>query len=231
MFGTGILARFPRIARFANRFVKHLYALRWGSHREAIGGEWDIMGPAQLNFMKSSGLKPQHKLLDVDCGSLRGGVRFISYLDESNYYGIEKEASLVKAGLEIEVPRYRLQDKKPNVFVIDDFDISSQEVHFDFMFAHSLFSHLTPEMIELCLDNLLPWLTEEGAFYVDYKQADEMVLEGPHKWRCNEISKARYPQGFFDDLAAHKGYDMTYIGDWPNHTKDKMLKFGRLARS
>ncbi len=52
-----------------------------------------------------------------------------------------------------------------------------------------------------------------------------------HEWRRNEISKAWYPRSFFEELAARKGYDMTYIGDWPNHTEDKMLKFKKLEKS
>ena len=40
----------------------------------AIGGLWDQMGQHQFDFLKKKGLKPQHKLLDIGCGSLRGGV-------------------------------------------------------------------------------------------------------------------------------------------------------------
>ena len=39
----------------------------------AIGGLWDEMGKHQFEFLQSKGLEPQHKLLDIGCGSLRGG--------------------------------------------------------------------------------------------------------------------------------------------------------------
>ncbi len=40
-----------------------------GQHREVIGGLWDEMGQLQLEFMRLHGLLPQHRLLDLGCGS------------------------------------------------------------------------------------------------------------------------------------------------------------------
>jgi ubiquinone/menaquinone biosynthesis C-methylase UbiE len=231
MFNTGLLARYPRLARRVNTIAKNVYRWRYGWHREAIGGEWDLMGPAQLEFMKSVGLEPHHRLLDVGCGSLRGGVCFIPYLDVGNYYGIDKEPSLIDAAREKEIPRYKLQDKKPNLYVVDDFDVSRIGVEFDFMFSHSVFSHLSPEQIERCLNNLLSWLKPGGALYIDYKEGKEVRLNEPHKWRRDELSKAWYPRSFFEELAARKNYNMIYIGDWPNHTNDKMLKFTKIDKA
>lgn len=183
------------------------------------------MGPAQLEFMKSQGLEPHHLLLDVGCGSLRGGVRFIPYLEIGNYYGIDKEPALIEAAKTVELPRYRLENRSAQLHVVEHFDISRIGVKFDFMFSHSVFSHLSPEQIEECLTNLIPWLKDDGAFFVDYKEADEVRLTQPHEWRSNEISKAWYTRDFFESMASRRGFNMTYIGDWPNHTKDKMLKF------
>ena len=227
MFNTGLLSPYPWLARSISKVAKRVYSWHYGWHREAIGGEWEKMGPAQLEFLKSVGLKPHHKFLDIGCGSLRGGVCFISYLDQGNYYGIEKEPSLIDAAVRKEIPRYDLNDKNPNIFNIDNFDISSIGVEFDFMFSHSVFSHLSPEQIKICLRNILPWLKKNGAAYIDYKEAPELRLGQAHKWRRDEIDKAYYPRSFFESLAAQEGYDMTYIGSWPNHTNDKMLKFGK----
>ena len=49
--------------------------------------------------------------------------------------------------------RYTLAEKEPQLFKIDDFSLSAlpPEVEFDFMLAQSVFTHLTPELIELCV--------------------------------------------------------------------------------
>jgi cyclopropane fatty-acyl-phospholipid synthase-like methyltransferase len=66
-------------------------------HREAIGGNWDKIGKLQFDFLLKMGLKPDNYLLDLGCGSLRGGVLFIPYLEDKHYYGVEKETRLLEA--------------------------------------------------------------------------------------------------------------------------------------
>ena len=95
----------------------------------------------------SSGVsRPDHYLLDIGCGSLRGGVHFVRYLSKGHYCGVEKEKSLLEAGRSVELKRYTLVEKEPQLFKIDDFGLSAlpPEVEFDFMLAQSVFTHLTP---------------------------------------------------------------------------------------
>ena len=56
---------------------------------KAIGGMWEAIGTVQFEFMKNAGLHPENSLLDVGCGTLRGGRLFIPYLDGSKYTGID----------------------------------------------------------------------------------------------------------------------------------------------
>ncbi len=51
-------------------------ALYYYGHRNAIGGYWDEMGKLQYNFLLEQGLKPRQILMDIGCGSLRGGYPF-----------------------------------------------------------------------------------------------------------------------------------------------------------
>jgi hypothetical protein len=74
-----------------------------GEHRDVIGGLWDQLGQLQFDYMIREGLKPHHKLLDIGCGSLRGGIHFIRYLDAGNYIGTDPNMSLLDAGYEIEL--------------------------------------------------------------------------------------------------------------------------------
>lgn len=92
-------------------------------HRDAVGGMWEEIGRLQLDCLVSQGLEPAHHLLDVGCGSLRGGCFFIRYLDAGHYFGIEKERALIRAGTDVEIPRHGLQDKRPHLVVTDSFDL------------------------------------------------------------------------------------------------------------
>lgn len=43
----------------------------------------------QNDFLKSHGLLPHNKFVDIGCGVLRGGLPLIAYLDTGNYVGID----------------------------------------------------------------------------------------------------------------------------------------------
>ena len=84
----------------------------------AIGGKWEAMGKLQFDFLVRQGLQAQHSLLDIGCGTLRGGRHFIRHLDAGNYTGLDispgaldSARSLVKAeGLESKRPMLVLSE-------------------------------------------------------------------------------------------------------------------------
>ena len=49
------------------------------------------------------GLQPKHRFFDIGCGSLRGGVHFIRYLDKNNYFGTDISSELIKVGIKKEL--------------------------------------------------------------------------------------------------------------------------------
>ncbi len=50
---------------------------------------WLALGEMQFAYLKEHGLRPEMRMLDIGCGNLRAGWRFIEYLDSGNYYGID----------------------------------------------------------------------------------------------------------------------------------------------
>lgn len=113
-------------------------------HRMNVGDIWDEQGDLQLNVCKKYGLTPNMKLLDFGCGCLRGGVKFVDFLDKGNYYGVDVNGALVRAGLEHEIPKVELQHKtvQSNFLITDRFEIEYFKVHFDMILAQSVFTHL-----------------------------------------------------------------------------------------
>ncbi|MGM0884266.1 MAG: methyltransferase domain-containing protein [Bacillota bacterium] len=86
-------------------------------------------------------MKPEHSLLDVGYSALRGGVYFINYLNNSNYYGIDINQSLIEAGKK-ELEKADLLNKHPNFLVNEDFQFNLFNQKFDFAITQSVFTHL-----------------------------------------------------------------------------------------
>lgn len=107
------------------------------THRNFVGGLWEELGKLQYDFLTEQGLKPCHKLLDIGCGCLRGGLHYIKYLEEGNYYGLDVNNSLIQAGM-LEIKEARLENKHPRLLVEDQFRLDKFNENFDFMVSVSL---------------------------------------------------------------------------------------------
>lgn len=194
-------------------------------HRKAVGGLWDTIGALQFELLVREGLQPQDHLLDIGCGSLRGGVRFIRYLDEGHYAGIDKSAERLAAGREVELPVAGLVEKKPVLQVLEDFEFEQLDQRFDYAIALSLFTHLPIELIERCLVRLDPVLAPGGKLFATFLELDradqERVLDR------SERLYAKDPNFWysFEDLRAAcegTGLEARYVGDW-GHPRDQKL--------
>ena len=51
-----------------------------------------------IRIFRIAGLQPSDKFVDVGCGALRGGRHFIEYLENGNYYGLDKHIELIIYG-------------------------------------------------------------------------------------------------------------------------------------
>lgn len=172
--------------------------------------------------MVEQGLEPQHVLLDVACGSLRGGVRFIPYLEPGNYLGIEMHRRLVEAGVEHELGLKLNALKRPEFVVSDQFEFQRFSKAPDFAMAQSLFSHLTAADITLCLRNLRGVAKPNTRFYVTFFEVD----------RPQQNASTSDPRGKFlytrDEMArfgAATGWSSRYIGDWRHPRQQRMFEY------
>ena len=67
------------------------------AERHALVGPghlWKEKRDWQMGFLLNHGLSPSDHFLDVGCGTLRGGIPIIEYLDPGNYTGFDVEMSL-----------------------------------------------------------------------------------------------------------------------------------------
>ncbi len=119
--------------------------VRFGAHhyRAFVGDTktYDIFSYMQFTLMTLLGLRQDHTLLDIGCGSLRAGKLFLIYLLPDRYFGIEPEQWLVEEGIERELG-HELADRKRPRFLFDrDFSCAGFGVAFDYIIAQSIFSH------------------------------------------------------------------------------------------
>ena len=88
---------------------------RYPKHREFVGRPeaFDYLGGRHFMMLFALGLREHHRLLDFGCGSLRSGRLIIPYLASGNYYGIEPNQWLVRAGIQDELGESVLRAKEP----------------------------------------------------------------------------------------------------------------------
>ena len=112
---------------------------------------YDLAAAMQFNLLTFLGLREHHFLLDLGCGSLRGGKLFIPYLLSGHYYGIEPEQWLIEEGIRNELGEDIIGIKQP-VFSNDkNFTSTIFNRKFDFILAHSIFTHASVGQIRRCL--------------------------------------------------------------------------------
>ena len=134
-------------------------------HRKYVGGNFNEAGLRQFDFLLDEGLEPYHYFLEIGFGCFRAGRYFISYLNDWNYFGIEQHQWLVDAGME------EIKDIDPSRFkhiVNSNFEfekLSDVPPKFKYVLAKSVFTHLTPDKIKQCLNNLKEVLADDGVFY------------------------------------------------------------------
>jgi cyclopropane fatty-acyl-phospholipid synthase-like methyltransferase len=210
--------------------------VRDGKHREAIGGMWEEIGQLQLDFLKRQGLRPAHRLLDLGCGALRGGVKFIAYLEPSHYWGIDNSAALLEAGWEKELAPLGLQQRQPRAQLVclSDFQFDTLGARFDFAIAQSVFTHMSLNRIRRCLARLAPHMESQGSLYATYFETD-----GPH---ARESDKVHVPGGIvthsdrdpyhydlddFEFVIRDLPWRIERIGAWDHPRDQRMLRFTR----
>ena len=84
---------------------------------------YDLVGANQLNLLTYLGLRENHTLLDIGCGSLRAGKLFLPYLLPERYFGIEPEKRLIEEGVKNEVGEDMIRIKKPRFEHDDNFTL------------------------------------------------------------------------------------------------------------
>jgi SAM-dependent methyltransferase len=194
--------------------------------------QWDSIGDLQFAVMASEGLERKDKLLDVGCGFLRGGKRFINYLNYGCYFGVEKNAEVLNDGkvwlIELGV---NLQEKDPSFKVNEDFDLDFG-VKFDYVIAQSLFTHLYAAKIKQCCNEVKKVLKPDGTFVATFFIADGPIKkwEGikPITTTYDGKDPFHYSEGAIKNLLAEAGFTAEIL-EWDHPRGQTFVRIRRMV--
>ncbi|MBP0459363.1 class I SAM-dependent methyltransferase [Streptomyces montanisoli] len=168
---------------------------------------WLALGAMQYEYLLGHGLSPAHRMLDIGCGNLRAGWRFIDHLDSGNYYGIDISPDILISAKQT-LTRFHLQDKVPHLTLTQDLTLDFLPAgHFDVVHAHSVFSHSPLDVIDECLSHVGRVLRPGGFFdfTFDRTEGDEhQVLREDFYYRTETLIA----------LAEKRGLHGRFMDDW-----------------
>jgi len=167
---------------------------------------WKMKQDFQINFLQSQGLQKTDKLLDIGCGTLRGGVPIIEFLNDKNYYGIEVREEVLAEGKK-ELETYKLEHKNPNLISFDNFSDIELNEKMDVMFAFSVLIHLDDEIANNCFEFVSKYLSENGVFFANVN------IESHQDGNWQGFPVVFRTLGFYEELARKNGLNLKTIGD------------------
>lgn len=163
------------------------YKIR-GSGADAIGGYDSEIGDLQFEFLKTHGLSPDDNMLDIGCGALRGGKRFMKYLNSGNYTGIDINENIIETGKE-KLDDEFLKENDPTLIVNNDLKFSefSRSNDFDYILAQSVFTHLPADDVNECFRNIDSVMNDGSVFYATFSEGTDPTSFVNYGYDASEI--------------------------------------------
>ncbi|MBI4259641.1 MAG: class I SAM-dependent methyltransferase [Actinobacteria bacterium] len=184
---------------------------------------FDVAAAMQFTLLTALGLREDHYLLDVGCGSLRAGRLFIPYLLPGRYHGIEPEAWLVEEGIERELGRDILRVKEPVFSHVDDFRLTVFGRRFDYILAHSILSHTGHDLAAGILGEARETLQPGGAFVATHYPPDGSHRDQPQEgWVYPGVVAYSFER--LQAMAKDAGLSMDPV-DWPHPSGQSWVVF------
>ena len=124
---------------------------------------WEMKRDFQIRFLKAVGLKPEHRLLDFGCGTLRGGIPLIQYLDKTNYIGFDARRDVIEEGY-LELSKYQLEHKEPQLEFQNHLADFHLPYRFNVIWAFSVLIHLHDRVLSEALEFFSNHILDDGIF-------------------------------------------------------------------
>jgi SAM-dependent methyltransferase len=200
-----------------------------GRRHAAVGPAhlWKMKRQFQIDFLKNNGLEQQHSLIDIGCGTLRGGIPLIKLLNKGQYTGIEVREDVLELGRD-ELREAKLESQEPNLIHSQGLSTLDLEYKVDFIWAFAVLIHMDDDALNGCLSFVSRHLEPTGSFYgnVNIGEAENGSWQGfPVVYR---------PMAWYVETAERFGLVPTDVGSLvelghddgrPEPESRRMLKF------
>jgi len=189
---------------------------------------WEMKRAFQIDFVRGRGLAPFHRFLDVGCGTLRGGLPIIDYLERGHYYGIDVRAEALDEARK-ELAEAGLAHKQPVLVLGGDFDAMNLGAAFDVVWAFSMLFHLSDTILPGALRFVRRHLADGGTFYANVNAVSDRP---PGEWRGFPVmshdvafyaEQARLGDLTVRDLGALR--DLGHVSGAVDQDDQRMLEF------
>ncbi len=155
--------------------------------------QYDFMGATQFRLVTSLGLREDHHLVDIGCGSLRAGRLLLQYLMPGRYTGIEPNSWLWQTAVAQEIGQDVLDIKAPRFFDESDLSLAGVADHSsDFIVAQSIYSHVGLDLLQSSLAAASRCLSQQGQFLFTAILAD--CAGAANKTKGSAYSGWLYPE-------------------------------------
>lgn len=185
----------------------------------------ETSGQLQFDLLVREGCMPTSKVLELGCGCLHLAVPLVEYLDPGNYAGVDPNEWLRKKALADADVRQLMETKQVHFLTADDFDASRLGMKFDYIFSHSVLSHVAHWQLEQYLEKASQVLAPTGKILSSIRLAEgnQFGSEGTPDCQDSLHQEWQYPGvSWFTmqtvEAFAHKyGLDATLVPEYTQY--------------
>ena len=127
---------------------------------------WEMKRRFQIDFLRRRGLQPHDHLLDLGCGTLRGGIPLVQYLTPGHYTGIDIRPETIEEA-RAELVQHGLDDRGAVLRAVDRVDGLDLGRRFDAVWAFSVLIHMDDGHLEEALAFAARHLAPAGVLYAN----------------------------------------------------------------
>lgn len=200
------------LLKASKRFIKSLTHTKEERRHKLVGPAelWKMKRDFQIQFLQAMGLMPEQYLLDLGCGTLRGGIPLITYLQDGHYFGIETRSEALDEARK-ELREAGQEEKNPNLLLSQDISQLMIDKKFDFIWAFSVLIHMSDEVLNDALGFVSKHLLKEGVFYANVNIGEKK--EG--NWQGFPVVARTFE--FYCQACVKNGLAVTDLGPLKDH--------------
>jgi SAM-dependent methyltransferase len=170
---------------------------------------WKAKRQFQMEFLLRMGLKRDDRLLDFGCGTLRGGIPLIEYLQAGRYLGVDVCSEVLAEG-RLEIEESGLLDKEPKLVHCERLDQLQLGRSFSVAWAFQVLIHVPDAHLDATLAAVARHLEPDGVFYATVNvgnQADGSWKAFPVVYRS---------AAFYRETFRRQGLEVVDLGSLPD---------------